>query len=398
MRKTRAKPVANLPGADFPRVLRLLPWLLILIHAGPALGQPQDALPWLTNAAQIRELAPDIAQKNLPVRLRGVVTYCDAPLSNLLLQDATAGIFVQIESNLSVTITPGQEIEIEGVSSKGDFAPIVRLRTVRVLGAGQLPVPRRVNLDQMATGAEDSQWVEVSGLVRSARVPDDTYAPYVRNDRYYLVLLVDGQRLVATVRGLSATEAAGLVNSRVRLRGVCFSRFNLKRQLRLPWLAVSSRAEVVMEEPSPGEPEEVSLASLSQFNSQGSYGRRLKVSGVVTLQKSEGGFFMQDGDSGLSVRTDQAIKLAPGDRVAVSGYTALGQYTPILEDAAVQPLGRGELPAPVSVKVEMLWNSPEDFEGVLVRVQASLINLVSGPLGPTPSSRHTSKSRAQTNI
>ena len=126
MRKTRAKPVANLPGADFPRGLRLLPWLLILIHVCPASGQPPAALPGLTNAVQIRELAPAIAQKNLPVRLRGVVTYYDAPLDNLFLQDATAGIFVSLDTNLSATIKAGQETEIEGVSSKGDFAPIVR--------------------------------------------------------------------------------------------------------------------------------------------------------------------------------------------------------------------------------------------------------------------------------
>ena len=383
MRKTRVQPVARLPRAGFPRKLCLLLWFLILSHAWPASAQPQNGLPWLTNAIQIRQLAPDTAQKKLPVRLRGIVTYYDAPLFNLFLQDATAGIFVLMESNLSATITVGQEIEIEGASSKGDFAPIIRVSTIRVLGAGRWPAPRRVTFDQLATGAEDSQWVEISGLVRSATVPDDTYSVTTSDNRYYLSLLMDGQRLMVSVRGLSEVEAAGLVNTRVRVRGVCYSRFNMKRQLRSPWLAVSSRADVVVEKPSPGEPEEVSLTGLSQFNSQGYFGRRLKISGVVTLQKPEGGFFMQSGDSGLSVRTDQAIKLAPGDRVAVSGYTALGQYTPILEDAVVQPLGPGALPAPVPVKLQTLLDSPENFEGMLIRVEASLMNLVGGPLGQT---------------
>ncbi len=383
MRKARAQPVAGLPVAGYSQALCLLSWFLILTYAWPASGQARNDLSWLTNAVQIRQLDPDTAQNKLPVRLRGIVTYYDAPLFNLFLQDATAGIFVLMESNLSATVTTGQEIEVKGVSSKGDFAPIVRVSTIRVLGAGQWPVPLRASFDQLATGAEDSQWVEISGLVRSATVPDDTYSTTTSDDRYYLILLVDGQRLVVSVRGLSATEADRLVNSRVRVRGVCYSRFNMKRQLRSPWLAVSSRAEVVIEKPSPGEPEEVSITGLSQFNSRGYYGRRLKINGVVTLQKPEGGFFMQSGDSGLSVRTDQAIKLAPGDRVAVSGYTALGQYTPVLEDAVVQPLGRGELPAPVPVTLEMLLDSPEDFEGVLVRVEANLMNLVGGPLGQT---------------
>lgn len=328
----------------------------------------------LTSAQQIRELKPEEAAKNLPVRLRGVITYYDPPFYNLFLQDATAGIFVLMDTNMSSTLAAGLEVELEGVSAKGDFAPMVRPTALRVIGKAAFPSPKSVSFDQLATGVEDSQWVEVRGLVRSATASED---------RYYLSILLDGQRLMVSVHGLTEAEAAALVNTRVRACGVCYSRFNMKRQLRSPWLATSSQANVVVEEPSPGEPEEVSLADLSQFNSRGYYGRRLKVTGVVTLQQSDGTFFIQSAREGLEVRTDQAIKLAPGDHVAISGYTALGQYTPILEDAVVKRLGKGGLPAPVAVKLATLLDSPEDLEGVLVRVEASLMNRVEGTLGQT---------------
>lgn len=383
MRNAGLQPVGSFPCAGLPRAFCLFSLLLVLTRSSPVSGQQQNDLPCLTNAVQVRQLTPDAAQKNYPVRLRGVVTYYDGPLFNLFLQDATAGIFVLMETNLSATVAAGQQIEIDGVSSKGDFAPIVRASTVRVVGAGQLPVPRRVSFDQLATGDEDSQWVEVSGLVRSATVPDDNYSATTTDSRYYLILSMDGQRLTVSIRGLSPTEAARLVDARVRLRGVCYSRFNMKRQLRLPWLAVSSLAGVSIEEPSHGEPEEVSITSLSQFSSQGHYGQRVKVSGVVTLQKGDGGFFMQDGNSGLFVRTDQDIKLTPGTRVAALGYAVFGQYTPSLEDADVQSLGQGALPAAVPVTLKSLLDSPEEFEGMLVRVEAVLVNFIENPSGHT---------------
>ena len=202
-------------------------------------------------------------------------------------------------------------------------------------------------------------------------------------DKYYLSLLLDGQRLTVSVRGLTKAEADALVDTHVRVRGVCYTRYTMKRQLSTPWIAVSSPADVVVEEPSPGEPKEVSLAGLAQFNTQGNYGHRLKVSGVVTLQKLDGNFFIQNGEGGLAVRTDQPMQLAPGDQVSVAGYTAIGPYAPSLEDAVVQLIGKGELPDPVPVRMETLLGAPEVVEGVLVRVEASLINRVEGPLGHT---------------
>ncbi|MGH7989497.1 MAG: sensor histidine kinase, partial [Limisphaerales bacterium] len=72
----------------------------------------------------------------------------------------------------------------------------------------------------------------------------------------------------------------------------------------------------------------------------------------------------------------QPANLAPGDHVIVSGYSALGQYVPILEDATVQRLGHGEPPSPIPTDLETLLNAPENFEGVLVHLKASLINRV----------------------
>jgi signal transduction histidine kinase len=329
-------------------------------------AQPKDGIICLTNAEQVRELNPETAAKNLPVRLLGVVTYYDAPLFNLFFQDDTAGIFVLVAPGISTNISAGDEIEVKGVADKGDYAPIVRASAIHVLGKAKLPVPRRVSIDQLFTGLEDSQWVEVSGVVRSATVLDG---------RRYLNLAMNGQRIMTYVENLSKSDARKLIHATVRLRGVCYSRYNMKRQLRVPWLAVSSLADIVVEKP-PAQPGEVSIASLARFNSVGYYGNLVKVSGTVTLQKPGGALFIQSQGYGLYVQVAQPDKLTPGDHVVVSGYSALGQYVPTLEDATVQLVRHGEPPSPILADLATLLNAPDNFEGVLVRVNASLINLV----------------------
>jgi len=350
--------------------LRMFCFLFVfpaLFPAEPLSAQPANALICLTNAQQVRELDPEIAVKNIPVRMSGVVTYYDALLFNLFFQDGTAGIFVLVAPDISTNIVAGRIIEVEGVSDKGDYAPIVKASAIRVLGEGQLPVPHRVSIDQLFTGLEDGQWIEVIGVVRSATILEG---------RHYLNLAMNGQRVMTYVRDLNESDAMKLINTTIRLRGVCYSRYNMKRQLRVPWLAVSSLANIVVEQPSPGLPEEVSIASLAQFNSSGYYGNLVKVGGVVTLQKPDGTLFIQNQRYGLYVQVAQPVRLAPGDHVMVSGYSALGQYVPILEDATVQLISHGEPPLPIPADLATLLNAPENFEGVLVHLKASLMNLV----------------------
>jgi signal transduction histidine kinase len=366
MAKTFIKPFTGLPNAGIFQLFCLSLLLVAPLSVQPLLAQP-TALTCLTNAQQVRKLDQEMAGKNIPVRMSGVVTYYDAPLFNLFFEDATAGIFVLVARDISTNIYAGQEIEVEGVSDKGDYAPIVKASAIRVLGEGQLPVPHRVSIDQLFTGLEDGQWIEVTGVIRSSTILDG---------RSYLNLAMGGQRVMTYVKDLNQSDAMKLINTTVRLRGVCYSRYNMKRQLRVPWMAVSSLANVVVEQPSHGQPEEVSIASLAQFNSDGYYGNLVKVSGVVTLQKTDGSLFIQNLGYGLYVQVAQPFRLAPGDHVIVSGYSALGQYVPILEDATVQLIGHDETPLPIRADLETLLNAPETFESVLVHLKASLMNLV----------------------
>jgi signal transduction histidine kinase len=354
-------------GRGVFRILCLSVAGLHLLFANRVPAESASGPTCLTNAQQVRELDPEAAGKNLPVRMIGVVTYYDPVLFNLFVQDGTAGIFVLVAPDIHTNIAAGSRIEVTGVSGQGDYAPIVKASAIGVLGNASLPDPHKISVDRLFTGSEDSQWVEVNGVVRSVTVLDG---------RRYLILAMNGQRVMTYVRNSVDPDLKKLINATVRLRGVCYSRYNMKRQLRVPWLAVSSLADVVVEQPSPGEPKEISIASLAQFNSGGCYGNRVRISGIVTLQKSDGTLFLQNNGAGLCVQTAQSAGLTPGDRVIVSGYSALGQYVPTLEDATVQIVGHGQALQAFPASLDMLLNAPEDFTGLLLQLNARLINFV----------------------
>src|SRR5690606_2986924 len=85
----------NTPNSpQFPR--RLPTWIALALPATaaclPLLAAEQPAE--LRTAAAVRFLSVEQARQNLPVRLRGVVTFFDAALYSRFIQDETAGIYL----------------------------------------------------------------------------------------------------------------------------------------------------------------------------------------------------------------------------------------------------------------------------------------------------------------
>jgi signal transduction histidine kinase len=256
-------------------------------------------------------------------------------------------------------------VEIEGSTAAGDYVPMVMAEHMRVIGQAALPIPNSLNFEQLASGKEDSQWVEVQGVVRSV-IPGT-------KGRTRLDLMINGQRLTALVGHLEMADAERLIYATVRMQGVCRARFNRKRQLRAPFLSVTSLSDLVVEVPAPSEIAEVPLSSLLQFNSEAFYGRRVKVQGVVTEQKANS-LFIQDRGASLYVRSAQADPVSPGDVVQVIGFPVLGQYAPMLEDAIFRVIAHHTAPAPVPVRIDQLPS--EEYDTLLVRLQGRLINRI----------------------
>src|ERR1039458_2881800 len=110
-------------------------------------------------------------------------------------------------------LQPGQLVEIEGQTGAGEYAPIVIPRSVKVLGEGTLPTAKPVSLEQLVSGREDSQFVEVIGTVRSVRFEEESQS-------FLIELVIGGERFTAYSRQLPVTNTEELVESGRVLRSV----------------------------------------------------------------------------------------------------------------------------------------------------------------------------------
>ncbi|HYJ48156.1 MAG TPA: hypothetical protein VEV81_16205, partial [Pyrinomonadaceae bacterium] len=242
----------------------------------------QEAEDALTSVAQIRQLTPDEAKSGRPARLRATVTYYDAAWALLFVEDSTGGVFVNIQGQ-NLKLEPGQVVEVEGVCGPGDYAPVLISSRIQVLEKGPRLTPRQIPTDRLASGKEDGQWVEVHGVVRS-----------MSSDASHLFFDIDvnGNRIKAQVPDYYSREMPQhLVDAEVSVQAVCGTQFNQKRQLIGVQLFVPSLDAISVDKAVPADPFAVTVRTIDtllQFTPGEGSVHRVKVQGVVTLQRAGG--------------------------------------------------------------------------------------------------------------
>jgi PAS domain S-box-containing protein len=346
-------------------------WWLLLAVLPPALhGQPAP-LPELTTAAQVRQLTPDQADRHFPVRLSGVMTVFEQRGPSAVFrffQDNTAGIYLFLgDLTNTQSLATGQFVEIEGVTGKGEFAPVVVMRHFRILGVVEMPAPAKVSFEDLASGREDSQFVEFSGIVRSAQFDKDT-------QYYVLEIAAGGGRITTDVTQLPVPRLEDLLDSTVLVRGVCATHFNQLGQLFDVRIVTPRPSDVVIEKPPPPDPFAIPaqpIENLLQFSPQGLFGHRVKVVGTVLCRPDDNTLYIDDGTEGLHVETQQSGPLLPGEMVEVLGFPAKGDYTPMLQDAVFRKTGSGPPPKPDFITADEALQGPHDCR--LVRIEAIVL-------------------------
>jgi signal transduction histidine kinase len=323
----------------------------------------------LRTVEAIRELTVAQTQQKIPVHLKGVVTFYDERLYSRFIQDATAGIYLQFPANIGPpALVPGQLVEVTGTCSPGEYAPVVVVAHVQAVGEAPLPTPKTVTYEQLASGVEDSQFIEISGIVRSAQSLEDS--------QYHLIeIATGGGRLLVYARNLPVKGADELLDSTVRVRGVCSTKFNHQRQLFSIRVMVPRPEDLEIKLPAPQNPYAIAarpIGSLLQFAPQETYGHRVKVAGTVIYCAPDGTIFLQDGDQGVEVQTRERDPLQLGDRVEVLGFVSQGEYTPVLQDAVYRKISSGRPPAPALLTPDAALKGNHDCR--LIRVTARVLD------------------------
>ena len=344
----------------------LLASILVCALSMEAQVKPAEGLPpnVLTQAVQILNLSPGDSERAHPIQLRGVVTCFDSRARLCFVQDATAGIYVYGE-NSSVQFATGDLVEVSGVSGAGLFSPIVHWGTFKRIGQGTLPVPKPVSIDRIATGREDSQWVQVEGVIHRAN-----------EDWGHLTLdLVAGTsqlkvRILNYPKGLDSQ----LVDARIRVHGVAGTSYNNKRQLTGFHLLVPSSEHVTIVEPPIADPFSAPIRlsrSLMAYSLQGEREHRIHLRGVVTLHWPGEALFIKDASGGIQIRTRQQTPVEVGEVIDVSGFPAAGGYTPLMEEAIFRSIETNDPPKPRVVTATQALAG--EFDKELVRMEGILI-------------------------
>lgn len=358
-----------------PRVRVAGAVLSVALGGGAAVARVQAAHPTLTDTRAVRTLPADAADELRPVHLRAVVTYHHTfpGWIPLFVQDAAGGIYVEVRQALP--LAAGDEVEVDGFTGSGMFAPVVLGARVRAIGRAPLPQASVRTIDALLDGSSDSQWVEIEGVVRRM---EQVAAPSAPADRLYALTLSSGQH---EVRCIVRAEPKGapppaLVDARVRVRGAASTLFTARRQI----LGIQLQSpgfehvEVLVAPPADPFARPIHLVTrLFQFDPQGASGQRVRVQGRISALGPGAGLYIKDDSGGLRVELSEPLPgLRPGDLLDVAGFPEIGEYSPVLKSAVARVLGHGPPPEPRPVRVPEALSG--DFDGLPVVVEGTLVD------------------------
>jgi signal transduction histidine kinase len=332
-----------------------------------SLGKSSEQLALLTSAEQVLQLPRGEAARGYPVRLRGVIT-CVWPENyrNAVLQDSTRGIFLLQPTN-AVLGRPqfGEFWEVEGVSSAGNFSPMINVRSLQRISDGRLPEPVHPEWDQLVNGSLDNQFVEIEGVV-------------IHAEKHSLTLLAHSGKITINVFGEKPPVLEQYVNKLVRVRGCLQALWDAQtHQVKIGEVQIGNLSinadRSFSADPFAAPARQVQ--DLRLYDLQANAFNRVKISGQFLYQNG-GEYFMVSGTHGLRFVPSDELVLHPGDLIDVVGVPDLRGATPVLREAAVRKTGSAVLPAATKLTSENLLLAEND--ATRVEVEGTLLNLQRG--------------------
>jgi diguanylate cyclase (GGDEF)-like protein len=339
-------------------------------------------LPTLTTIGAVHQLSFKEASRYYPVHATAVITYYDPYLSHhpgrpcVMVTDATGSIYLSLAADIRRPLKAGMLVEVTGRSDPGDFAPNISQARIRVMGRSALLAnPPQKTMTQLLTGAEDSQWVELEGLVKSVQKSGENITLKLSTG--------DGEIAATTVREPGADYDA-LVDAVVRIHGIARSLYNHHRQIFGVQLLFPSLEAVSVEEAASSRPftqPVTPIANLMRYTPGRTINHRLHVRGTVTLFWPGRLLCVEDDSGSFCAGTAETIPLTPGDLVDVVGFPQVGNVSPTLTDTTYRAL-----PGAYRVSVSHL-DASEAFGGEhdaqLVQIEGRLIAHESAAEDPT---------------
>jgi signal transduction histidine kinase len=365
-------------------IIGLLAWLVPVAAPGQI----------ITRLAEVRALSREDAAKAPQVHVRAVIVWTEnsANMSIVVADDSACAFLYALYDHVVITaagvdvpptsLRVGQEIELAGVVDPGGYAPVIKPRTIQVLGEKPLPEPKSIDAATLLSGSEDAQLVEVEGVVQSVfedrRKPGSFRSLRVRGH---------GGSFLIEVAPAPWNEAGVVVDALVRARGIALPLFNSRREIISARLAVRCAEDLIIRErprPDAFAAPQVKIGALLPFDPQARPMHRRVVTGVVTCRLGDL-LYIQEASHGIRVTHWQGDAVQPGDTVQVAAFVDQNSEVASLTNALVRRTGHAALPAALSVTPEWLLRADAgdetgtgvntDCDGLRVEFVARLENV-----------------------
>jgi len=135
-------------------------------------------------------------------------------------------------------------------------------------------------------------------------------------------------------------------------------------------------SDVVVQQPAPPDPFAApirTVESLFRYGRQGRLGHRVRVSGLVTMQRDSSSLYVRDDTGALFVELLDTEKVQPGDRLDVAGFPAVVAGVPNLQNSIIRRRGSGS--APVSRTISLKEALSGEFDADLVSLEARFLEM-----------------------
>jgi signal transduction histidine kinase len=330
--------------------------------AGAPLGAADSPAPPLRTAADVLALPTEVAGRELPAVVRGVVTAAEPDWNGkFILQDASGGVFI---SHDGAQPAIGEIVEVTGFTRPGSFAPVVRAQKLVRHGVGPLPAARQITIERLMAGVEDCQRVEISGLVRAVGL-----AP---TRKLMVEVSVGAYRVRVFPKLPPQVDPQSLIAAKVRLRGTVTMAFNAAlHQLTAVNFFVPTAEDFIIEQRETQPPFSqpvVAIRDIARYRADASLHERIHVRGAVTLQRLGLDLFVQDGTGALHIQTTQPLAVPAGRLVEAVGFVEFVDYQPVLKDAVLRLVQSDAPPlAAREVPFEELRNGLHPAEFIVLR-------------------------------
>jgi len=217
----------------------------------------------------------------------------------------------------------------------------------------------------MLTGADDGQWVEVEGLVRSVVLSEWNVT--------LELAMTDGGVQATTLRE-RGVDYELLVDARLTVHAAMAPLFNQKHQLTGARLLIPSMDSVKIEETAPADPFALPIRpidALLRYMPTQTHVHLVHVRGRVTLHWPGRLLCIQDDGEGLCTTTQHTTPVALGDLVDVVGFPETGEFRPTLTGVRFKRTGESHPIAARPVTAESAFQGNHDSE--LVTIEGDLI-------------------------